>query len=61
MGWALIAGALFLAGAWQVAAIVGGFAAAVVAGGVVSLAIVLAAPDARGVHDRIARTRVVRA
>jgi len=61
VGWALVAGTLYLAAAPEAAVAVAGIAALVLAGGAVSLAIVLVAPDARALHDRLAGTRVVRA
>jgi uncharacterized RDD family membrane protein YckC len=60
-GWGVVTMTLLLAGAWQVAAVMGALALLVMVGGVASLAIVIARPDARAVHDRIAGTRVVRA
>jgi hypothetical protein len=60
MGWLLIALMLLLAGAWEGAAVIAVLAALALLGGLVSLAIALARPEARGLHDYIAGTRVVR-
>ncbi|MGE3855459.1 MAG: RDD family protein [Dehalococcoidia bacterium] len=61
VGWALTAGTLYLAAAPEAALTIAAIAAIVATGGAVALAIVLVAPDARALHDRIAGTRVVRA
>lgn len=61
-GWGVIALIVYLAALPVEAAIaVIATGALTLAGGIVSLAIVLVAPDARALHDRAAGTRVVRA
>ena len=60
VGWALLAFTLLLAGAWPLAAVTGTVALFTLFGGLGSLVAILVAPDARGLHDRLAGTRVVR-
>lgn len=60
-GWGLLALTVYLAALPAEAAIaIGAVAVFVLLGGLVSLAIVVAAPDARALHDRVAGTRLVR-
>lgn len=60
-GWAWVAAVLALAGAFAIALAVAAIALALALGAVASLAMILADPDTRALHDRVAGTRLVRA
>lgn len=61
IGWGWVAGELALAQWYTAALAAGALAAVLLLCGLVSLAIILVAPDARALHDRAAGTRLVRA
>ena len=58
LAWAWLAGVFVLAGAFTLAALAGVLALVVAVAGLLSLAMLLVAPGARGLHDRIAGTRL---
>jgi hypothetical protein len=59
-GWLLVALTVLLTGAWEIATVIAAVGGLLLIAGIVSLAVVLVAPDARGLHDRMAGTRLVR-
>lgn len=61
VGWAWLAATLAMAQLYTAALVPAAVGALTLLGGLTSLAVVLVAPGARGVHDRLAGTRLVRA